>query len=54
MATVSAMPFAFCTREKSPWSEFAEEAEDGATTKFPAGTSQETQHGHRVTHTGKR
>ena len=34
MATISAMPFTFCTREKSPWSEFAEEAEDGATTKF--------------------
>ena len=28
------MPFAFCTREKSPWSEFAESAEDGATTKL--------------------
>ncbi|KAM4708353.1 beta-ureidopropionase [Discoglossus pictus] len=28
------MPFAFCTREKLPWTEFAEPAEDGATTKF--------------------
>ncbi|XP_018412892.1 PREDICTED: beta-ureidopropionase isoform X3 [Nanorana parkeri] len=28
------MPFAFCTREKLPWTEFAESAEDGATTKF--------------------
>lgn len=28
------MPFAFCTREKEPWCEFAESAEDGATTKF--------------------
>ncbi|XP_053557964.1 beta-ureidopropionase [Bombina bombina] len=28
------MPFAFCTREKLPWSEFAESAEDGATTKL--------------------
>ncbi|XP_067937588.1 beta-ureidopropionase-like [Watersipora subatra] len=26
------MPFAFCTREKYPWSEFAESAEDGPTT----------------------
>lgn len=29
-----AMPFAFCTREKLPWTEFAESAEDGITTKF--------------------
>jgi beta-ureidopropionase len=28
------MPFAFCTREKTPWCEFAESAEDGPTTKF--------------------
>ncbi|KFM75790.1 Beta-ureidopropionase, partial [Stegodyphus mimosarum] len=28
------MPFAFCTREKYPWVEFAEEAETGPTTKF--------------------
>jgi len=28
------MPFAFCTREKSPWCEFAESAEDGPTTRF--------------------
>nr|XP_014344811.1 PREDICTED: beta-ureidopropionase [Latimeria chalumnae] len=28
------MPFAFCTREKLPWTEFAESAEDGPTTKF--------------------
>ncbi|CAL1537703.1 unnamed protein product [Lymnaea stagnalis] len=28
------MPFAFCTREKQPWCEFAESAENGATTKF--------------------
>jgi beta-ureidopropionase len=28
------MPFAFCTREKSPWCEFAESAETGPTTKF--------------------
>ncbi|XP_063396601.1 beta-ureidopropionase-like [Mytilus trossulus] len=28
------MPFAFCTREKHPWCEFAESAEDGATTKL--------------------
>lgn len=26
------MPFAFCTREKHPWCEFAEEAETGPTT----------------------
>ncbi|CAL1616459.1 unnamed protein product [Knipowitschia caucasica] len=28
------MPFAFCTREKEPWTEFAESAEDGQTTRF--------------------
>lgn len=28
------MPFAFCTREKHPWCEFAESAENGATTKM--------------------
>ncbi|CAH1400649.1 unnamed protein product [Nezara viridula] len=28
------MPFAFYTREKSPWCEFAESAEDGPTTNF--------------------
>ena len=29
-----AMPFAFCTREKQPWCEFAESAEEGASTIF--------------------
>lgn len=28
------MPFAFCTREKLPWLEFAEDAQYGPTTKF--------------------
>ncbi|KAB0791736.1 hypothetical protein PPYR_03536 [Photinus pyralis] len=28
------MPFAFCTREKEPWCEYAESAEEGPTTKF--------------------
>nr|XP_022905032.1 beta-ureidopropionase [Onthophagus taurus] len=28
------MPFAFCTREKSPWCEYAEDAKNGVTTKF--------------------
>jgi beta-ureidopropionase len=28
------MPFAFCTREKYPWVEFAESAENGDSTKF--------------------
>ena len=28
------MPFAFCTREKFPWCEFAESAEEGATTRL--------------------
>ncbi|XP_051888023.1 beta-ureidopropionase isoform X3 [Pristis pectinata] len=28
------MPFAFCTREKLPWTEFAESAEEGPTTRF--------------------
>lgn len=28
------MPFAFCTREKHPWCEFAESAENGPTTVF--------------------
>jgi beta-ureidopropionase len=31
---LTAMPFAFCTREKHPWCEFAESAENGATTKM--------------------
>lgn len=31
------MPFAFCTREKHPWTQFAESAETGASTKFLAG-----------------
>ena len=30
------MPFAFCTREKQPWCEFAESAETGPTTLFLA------------------
>lgn len=29
-----AMPFAFCTREKAPWTELAESAENGPTTIF--------------------
>ena len=29
-----AMPFAFCTREKQPWNEFSESAENGPTTKI--------------------
>uniref|UniRef100_A0A7I4Y2A9 Beta-ureidopropionase n=1 Tax=Haemonchus contortus TaxID=6289 RepID=A0A7I4Y2A9_HAECO len=28
------MPFAFCTRERLPWTQFAESAEHGPTTKF--------------------
>ncbi|KAI1719976.1 carbon-nitrogen hydrolase domain-containing protein [Ditylenchus destructor] len=28
------MPFAFCTRERLPWTEFAESAENGPSTKF--------------------
>ncbi|XP_063539696.1 uncharacterized protein LOC134748820 [Cydia strobilella] len=28
------MPFAFCTREKQPWCEFAESAEEGPSTQF--------------------
>jgi len=28
------MPFAFCTREKHPWTQFAESAEEGQTTKM--------------------
>jgi beta-ureidopropionase len=31
---ILAMPFAFCTREKHPWCQFAEEAENGPTTQF--------------------
>ena len=34
MTIFTAMPFAFCTREKKKWCEFAESAEDGPTTKF--------------------
>lgn len=33
IATPIDMPFAFCTREKAPWTEFAEDAEEGVTTK---------------------
>jgi len=33
-AYTAAMPFAFCTREKTPWTDFAESAEDGPTTKL--------------------
>jgi len=28
------MPFAFCTREKQPWCDFAESATSGCTTEF--------------------
>lgn len=28
------MPFAFCTREKYPWCEYAQSAETGPTIKF--------------------
>ncbi len=28
------MPFAFCTREKSPWCDFAEDAETGQSVQF--------------------
>lgn len=28
------MPFAFCTREKQPWCEYAQSAENGPTIKF--------------------
>lgn len=28
------MPFAFCTREKRPWCDFAEDPEHGPTTAF--------------------
>lgn len=31
------MPFAFCTRERLPWTEFAEPAETGPTTRFLRG-----------------
>ena len=31
------MPFAFCTREKHPWTEFAESSEDGPTIKLCQG-----------------
>lgn len=31
------MPFAFCTRERLPWTEFAESAEEGMTTNFLKG-----------------
>lgn len=35
------MPFAFCTREKYPWCEFAEDAETGPTTMFLSKLAQE-------------
>ena len=34
LPSFAAMPFAFCTREKHPWCEFAESAEDGPSTQF--------------------
>ncbi|KHN75509.1 Beta-ureidopropionase [Toxocara canis] len=34
MQEVWTMPFAFCTRERLPWTEFAESAEHGPTTQF--------------------
>lgn len=34
ISVFTAMPFAFCTREKEPWTEFAESAEEGNTTRF--------------------
>ncbi|XP_063769109.1 beta-ureidopropionase isoform X2 [Pseudophryne corroboree] len=44
------MPFAFCTRERLPWTEFAESAENGITTKFCQESSyyMEGDTGHRV------
>lgn len=29
-----AMPFVFCTREKQPWMEFAEDAKNGRSTQW--------------------
>jgi hypothetical protein len=37
---VIAMPFAFCTREKHPWTQFAELARTGPSTLFLAEVSQ--------------
>ena len=34
--SILAMPFAFCTREKHPWTQFAESAIDGHSTLFLA------------------
>ena len=34
LSICQAMPFAFCTREKHPWTQFAESAETGASTVF--------------------
>ena len=34
MIPFAAAPFFFCTREKAPWTEFAESAEDGPTTQM--------------------
>jgi len=31
---IAAMPFAFCTREKHPWTQFAELAKTGSSTLF--------------------
>jgi hypothetical protein len=36
---VIAMPFAFCTREKHPWTQFAELAKTGPSTLFLAEVS---------------
>ena len=36
ISVYSAMPFAFCTREKHPWTQFSESAESGPSTLFLA------------------
>lgn len=41
---VLAMPFFMCTREKLPWTEFAESAESGATVKL----AQEVSHSQMI------
>lgn len=44
---VTDMPFAFCTREKYPWCEYAEDAETGPTTRFLEVVSFRVYHHHQ-------
>lgn len=48
------MPFAFCTRERLPWTEFAESADDGPSTKFLSNLAKKTWNCYYFSYFGKR